>query len=592
MPATEGLNRKTWNANPSRDLSYTSLVIDEQNRAQHSHKITDTARFHATPVNGNVASLIPNIDEDGVRDSLPKFLRADTTTRTVFRDVFYDAKDTIADILDDPLRSFNSVRSQPHVPLNELASVDTRIRKLKPPYDRVLGPGSYVPDPLGERATGTLTVSPGEVHRTVQYARDPRRPSAAFLSPTRGRTAPEIAAAAVAPPVVSRMSEPDFEYWTRKGCWSPRQERVIEAERWGKNAREVLPAAEDRPQSMYDPAVTTDGHPNSCEAYTSARLTPAYKVAFASGLPRTLALPLGTKPDTRLLVKRYDDVTAARPDVGPGSYNPEAPRLRSNNAAYETADPYYSLASGTPQEPGSHDHSATTPSGASLASLLPPQLQQQLAAAGTLSLLTPATAPSTPHGGTMQRRGLAPLALPGGGSAGANARSAPTSPSAARAAAVRAERQAAASLMASLPGSRQGHGGGGSRGRGSPPGSSRVFGSGGGGGLGGLQQILQGAQQLLDEDGAGGGLGGIGIGGLMGGGGGSRLQSPAWSRGQAAAAAAAGGSMSASMRAAQAKQFTKLVFMQRHTPCSSLLRSRLIVAADLRKERQRLRNPQ
>ncbi len=32
------------------------------------------------------------------------------------------------------------------------------------------------------------------------------------------------------------------------------------------------------------------------------------------------------------------------------------------------------------------------------------------------------------------------------------------------------------------------------------------------------------------------------------------------------------------------------VFMQRHTPCASLLRSRLVVTADLRKERQRLRN--
>ncbi|GLI68940.1 hypothetical protein VaNZ11_013369 [Volvox africanus] len=568
------MNRKTWNANPSRDLSYTSLVIDEQNRSQQSHKITDTARFHATPVNGNLATVVPDIEEEGVRDALPKYLRSDTTTRTIFRDVFYDGKDGIADFVEDESRPFTSIRSLPHMSLNELASVDTRIRKLKPAYDRVLGPGSYTPDPLGERATGTLSISPGEVHHTVQYARDPRRPSAVFVSPMRGQTAPEIAAAAMAPPIVSRTSEPDFSYWTSKGCWAPREERVIEADRWGKNAREMRPAAEDRPQSVYAPTVTTDGHPNSCEAYTSARESPAYKVAFSSGLPRTMALPLGLRPDTRLQVKRYGDVTAARIDVGPGSYNPEAPRLRSANSAYESADPYYSLASGAPLEPGANGQSGNNPSATSLASLLPPQLQQQLAAAGTLAQLTPASAPSTPHGTLARRGGLAPLGLPGGDS---GARSAPSSPSAQRAAAVRAERQAAASLMASLPGSRHGHSSSRERGRGvSSLGSTGGLNSGGGGGSGNyqsLQQLLQ--PQHEEEDGI------------------ARVPSPNWVRSQTAPGGPnASNSTSASLRAAQAKQFTKLVFMQRHTPCSSLLRSRLIVTADLRNERQRLRNPQ
>ncbi|EFJ42977.1 hypothetical protein VOLCADRAFT_96921, partial [Volvox carteri f. nagariensis] len=366
------------------------------NRSQHSHKITDSARFHARPVNGNIATVVPNIEEDGVRDSLPKFLRVDTGTRTVFRDSFYAPKEGIEDFVEDDRRPFTSIRSLPHMALNELASEDTRIRKLKPPYEHVLGPGSYNSDPLGERATGPLTVTPGEVHHTVQYARDPRRPSAVFLSPMRGRTATEIATAAVSPPIVSRMSEPDFTYWTSKGCWAPREERIIEADRWGKNAREVKPPAEERPQSVYTPQVTIDGHPNSCDAYTSARETPAYKV------------------------KRYDDITAAKPDVGPGSYNPEAPRLRSTNSAYESADPYYSLASGTPPPLGSNDSAGGALSNTPLANLLPPQLQQQLAAAGTLALLAPPTssAPSTPHGGgAPSRHGFASLA-PGGSAAG------------------------------------------------------------------------------------------------------------------------------------------------------------------------------
>jgi hypothetical protein len=69
---------------------------------------------------------------------------------------------------------------------------------------------------------------------------------------------------------------------------------------------------------VYTPQVTTDGHPNSSEAYTAARHTPAYKAAFASGLPRTMALPGGNRPDTRLQVKSYDEVCGAGPDVGPG----------------------------------------------------------------------------------------------------------------------------------------------------------------------------------------------------------------------------------------------------------------------------------
>ncbi|GFR41233.1 hypothetical protein Agub_g1906, partial [Astrephomene gubernaculifera] len=570
------MNRKTWNANPSRDLSYTSLIIDEQNRSQHSHKITDTARFRATPTNGNLAVVVPDIDDATVRQSLPKHLQVDTNTRTVFRDVFYRPKEGITEFVEDPAHSCAAVRALPHMPMNELAPTDPRIRKLKPAYESPLCPGYYEPDPLGERSTGTLTIDPGEVHHTIQYARDPNRPSAVFTSAKRGHTAREIAAAAVSPPIISRMTDPDFAYWTSKGCWAPRGERVIEADRWGKNARETRPPAEDRPQSVYTPAVTTDGHPNSCEAYTSARLSPAYKVAFASGMPRTIALPLGLRPDTRLQIKSYDDITAARPDVGPGSYNPEAPRMRSPNAAYDTSSAYYSLASGTPTGPNPHwdghqpSGSAASASGAQLAALLPPQLQQQLAASGALASLVQASAPHTPGNLGGRSAGGTPLtsAHQQQQQHPSSARSEPCSPSAARAAAIRAERVAAAAMMATVS-----HGGGArdSLSRAwspSPLGTPQTYGGAGGAGGGsygsaaGQQQHLMMPYSYGEEDD-----------------GGLHLPSPSWPRAQSAPVSPRRiGSATSAMRAAQSKQFNKLVFMQRHTPCSSLLRSHLVVA--------------
>lgn len=199
----------------------------------------------------------------------------------------------------------------------------------KPPYEAALGPGSYEPDPLGERATASLQVAPGEVHHTVQYARDPTRPSAVFVSAERcagraggsgaaqarsraehhpchelhrvspcavahtcqgvgsavcrldsqkharvwgphsgpkspiplchlphrpvsrsqlrGRTARDVAEAAAQPPISSRMTDPDWGHWTSKGCWLPRSERSVEADRWGPTARERRPPADERP---------------------------------------------------------------------------------------------------------------------------------------------------------------------------------------------------------------------------------------------------------------------------------------------------------------------------------------------------------
>lgn len=103
-----------------------------------------------------------------------------------------------------------------------------------------------------------------------------------------------------------------------------------------------LPAPRD-----YSPAVTANGQPNSCQAYSNDRLAPAYRVAFASGLPRLVALPAGNL-DTRVHARTHAELLMTGAGVGPGSYNPEPARFRSPNAAYDTAAPYYSLASGMP----------------------------------------------------------------------------------------------------------------------------------------------------------------------------------------------------------------------------------------------------
>lgn len=54
-----------------------------------------------------------------------------------------------------------------------------------PAYEPGIGPGHYDPDPLGEKATASLAVQPGEVHHAITYARDPTRESACFVSPER-----------------------------------------------------------------------------------------------------------------------------------------------------------------------------------------------------------------------------------------------------------------------------------------------------------------------------------------------------------------------------------------------------------------------
>ncbi len=48
----------------------------------------------------------------------------------MFQDVFYDAKEGISEYVEDGSRTFASIRSQPHMPLDELAAEDTRIRRL------------------------------------------------------------------------------------------------------------------------------------------------------------------------------------------------------------------------------------------------------------------------------------------------------------------------------------------------------------------------------------------------------------------------------------------------------------------------------
>lgn len=55
----------------------------------------------------------------------------------------------------------------------------------RPAYEAPLAPGYYEPDPLGERATGTLNMAAGEVHHGVPLARDPTRASAVFVAAPR-----------------------------------------------------------------------------------------------------------------------------------------------------------------------------------------------------------------------------------------------------------------------------------------------------------------------------------------------------------------------------------------------------------------------
>lgn len=108
-----------YNTNPSKDLSYSSLALDEQvrgwkrvgdagvneqythharclhscltgvsstadtpnagypaqNRSQHAHKIGDSARFRPTPVNGNIASVAPEAQDADLRQSLPRHMQ-------------------------------------------------------------------------------------------------------------------------------------------------------------------------------------------------------------------------------------------------------------------------------------------------------------------------------------------------------------------------------------------------------------------------------------------------------------------------------------------------------------------------------------
>ncbi len=76
----------------------------------------------------------------------------------------------------------------------------------------------------------------------------PSAPSVSIPLPShRGRTARDVAEAAAQPPISSRMTDPDWGHWTSKGCWLPRSERSVEADRWGPTARERRPPADERP---------------------------------------------------------------------------------------------------------------------------------------------------------------------------------------------------------------------------------------------------------------------------------------------------------------------------------------------------------
>lgn len=67
-----------------------------------------------------------------------------------------------------------------------------------------------------------------------------------------------------------------------------------------------------------------DGMPGTCTAYAAAKETPAYRVAFGSGLPRLVALPAGSKQDTRTVAGFAGLVSATGPAVGPGAHGGRA----------------------------------------------------------------------------------------------------------------------------------------------------------------------------------------------------------------------------------------------------------------------------
>ncbi len=48
----------------------------------------------------------------------------------MFQDEFYRPKDGVAEYAEAPLRTAHSVTAQPHLPMNELATADTRIRRM------------------------------------------------------------------------------------------------------------------------------------------------------------------------------------------------------------------------------------------------------------------------------------------------------------------------------------------------------------------------------------------------------------------------------------------------------------------------------
>ncbi|KAG1656526.1 hypothetical protein FOA52_005552 [Chlamydomonas sp. UWO 241] len=344
-------------SDPSKLLPASGLAQDEAVRFNAAFTFNKSPRFVPKAINGNMGPLLAaeasavGDGSDGAlavavdNDALGVPGRKDTSTRTVFQESFYAQSDsTISDYVASSSNRNTAAQRTGHLPMSSMAPTDPRIHILKPPAALHVGPGAYDVDPMHDRSCGMADLDDGQSHHMTPFHKDPRRPNAVFVSPAvQGGVKGKLTAHLDSPP-------PDFKSWTSKGFATSDTDRVIKSEEWGASARERRPRPID---VVYNTDVLADGRYATCSAYTSAPTSPAYKVAFKSGMPRLIALPAGGPgQDARCKTARtHADLCGTSPSVGPGVYALEQPRYRSFNAALAGAVCQVSLAASAPVSP-------------------------------------------------------------------------------------------------------------------------------------------------------------------------------------------------------------------------------------------------
>ncbi|KAL6764109.1 hypothetical protein V8C86DRAFT_25512 [Haematococcus lacustris] len=319
------------------------LVFDKQ-----------TPRFPLQmPPNGNIRTLVPDIDNQDVFRALLPFHKVNTTTRCVFNnDKIYDVPNTLADKVQSPGFRNSAPRQSGHVAMNQVASLDPRQQHVPPSTGPEVGPGCYAHDPLGDHTTGMPDLPPGQSHAMLAFAKHKARPSPVFKSPERDETALAKAQQRLAQVHHPALSPPDYASWTSKGWALSRQPRWRHSVPQLPSPAFAVPAP--IPASLASPSAAslTSPHSTSFPSQGSTRSHDRSSCgghpSFASHLPRLMALHAS---DTRVVAKNERVLSGTPDSLGPGAYACDLPRLRSPHAALQSAPAYRSLAASAQQVP-------------------------------------------------------------------------------------------------------------------------------------------------------------------------------------------------------------------------------------------------